>query len=219
MEKEKKTKKSSIVLYFILGILLFLFAYVFTQVLVANINKRPPRVFGLSVSYVPTESMEPVIHKGDYVIFKSASFDDVQEQDIIVYYNPEGINPETKTKGIYIIHRVIKKYDTYLETKGDNNMSADSIDVTKDLVIGKYIGKADFLKTIFSNGINHYIIYTIIIILLVVFFTLQIISILIKMKKEKLIEEKEKEKNLLREQMKNEILKEELEKLKNNNKQ
>lgn len=210
MEEKKKIKKSSIILYALISIFAFLTVYISIQVIVGNANNRPPRVFGLSVAYVPTGSMEPVIHKGDYVMFGATSFDDVKEDDIIVYYNP--------TEKKCIIHRVNKIVTTgdekYLVAKGDANVAIDNIHITKDLLIGKYIGKVDFLK-VFSGGVNNFIIYIIIVLLVIVFLVLQIISILIKAKKEKLIEERENEKNLLREEMKNEILREELEKLKN----
>ena len=79
-------------------------------------------MFGLSVAYVPTGSMEPVIHKGDYVMFGATSFDDVKEDDIIVYYNP--------TEKKCIIHRVNKIVTTgdekYLVAKGDANVAIDN---------------------------------------------------------------------------------------------
>ena len=220
MENKTKKKKSTIVLYFLIGIISFLTVYISAQVIVGNMNHRPPRVFGLSVAYVPTNSMEPNIMPGDYVMFGVTSFESVQKDDVIVYYNPSADKS--------IIHRVIGMYskngivvdkmtsDGYFITKGDNNMAADTIHVTKDLLIGKYIGKVDFLK-VFSGGVNNYVVFFAISLLVTVFVVLQFVSVIMKYKKDKSEEKRIEEMNLLREEMKNEILKEELEKLKNNN--
>ncbi|MBQ9448745.1 MAG: signal peptidase I [Acholeplasmatales bacterium] len=209
MEEKKKIKKSNIVLYVITSILITLCLYIGISVFVGNVNNRPPRVFGLSFSYVPTKSMEPEIMAGDYVIFSNISFDAVQTGDVVVYYN----QGEDK----YIIHRVVGKTADYLVCKGDNNPSVDNVKVTKDILFGKYIGKADFLK-IFSGGVNRLAVYIVIVVLIILFFVLQIISYIVKSKQEELKEAREEEKNLLREEMRNEILKEELEKLKDKDK-
>lgn len=180
-------------------ILICLTLYIIIEVVVANVNNRPPRIFGISISYVPTNSMEPVITPGDYVIYTGTDFDAVKKDDIIVYFN----SSENK----YIIHRVIEKYDSYMIVKGDNNMIADSMHVTKDNLVGKYIGKAGILK-IFAGGINQIVVYIILFILVILFITLQVASIILKVKKEKMIEDKEKIKDDLREEMKKELLEE-----------
>ena len=58
---------------------------VLTSVEVVDAAKegRPPQVFGYSVSYVPTESMEPEIMAGEYIYYKKTTFDDVDVDDII----------------------------------------------------------------------------------------------------------------------------------------
>lgn len=180
-------------------ILIGLTLYIIIEVVVANVNNRPPRIFGISVSYVPTNSMEPEIMPGDYVIYKSAGYDDVKEGDIIVYFN----NVENK----YIIHRIVEKNDTFMLVKGDNNIGIDNFKVTKDNLVGKYIGKAGILK-IFAGGINQVVVYIILFILVLVFIILQVASIIVKAKKEKMIEDKNKLKEDLREEMKKELLEE-----------
>ena len=209
MEEKKKVKKSNIVLYVITSILITLCLYIGISVFVGNINNRPPRVFGLSFSYVPTKSMEPEIMAGDYVMFSQASFEGTNVGDIVVYYN--------KVEDKYIIHRVIEKTTDYLVCKGDNNPTQDSTKVTSDILYGKYITKVDFLK-VFSGGINKIAVYIVIIVLIILFFVVQIISYIVKAKQEELKEAREEEMNLLREEMRNEILKEELEKLKDKDK-
>ena len=180
-------------------ILIGLTLYIIIEVVVANVNNRPPRIFGISISYVPTNSMEPEIMPGDYVIYKSAGYDDVNKGDIIVYFN----NVENK----YIIHRIVEKNDTFMLVKGDNNIGIDNYKVTQNDLVGKYIGKAGILK-IFAGGINQVVVYIILFILVLLFITLQIASIIVKAKKEKMIEDKNKLKDDLREEMKKELLEE-----------
>lgn len=165
----------------------------------ANVKGRPPRIFGISVSYVPTTSMEPEILAGDYVIFKSINYDDVKVGDIVVYLNAD----EDK----YIIHRVVEDYGSYLITKGDNNALKDTYKVTKDNLYGKYIGKAGILS-IFAGGINKIVLGIVLFLLIMGFLVLQIVSFVMKAKKDKLEEEQEKIKNELKEEMRKELIEE-----------
>ena len=66
---------------------------------------------------------------------------------------------------------------------------------------------------IFSGGINQNLIFVILIIIFVIMLGMQIFSMFIKGKTEKLKEDKEAKKALLREEMKRQILEEELAKL------
>ena len=178
-------------------LLIGLSLYIIIEVSVANANNRPPRIFGVSISYVPTKSMEPEIMAGDYIIYTSIDYNDVKKDDIIVYYN--------KDLEKYIVHRVYELYDSYLITKGDNNLAKDSYHVTNNDLYGIYRGKAGFLK-IFAGGINKLAIGIILAILIISFIVLQFISFFLKDKKEKLQEENKKIKDELREQMRKELI-------------
>ena len=63
--KDKKFKIKSFIGYTLSILFLVMCLYIVIEVIVANSNNRPPSVFGLSVSYVPTASMEPTINSGD----------------------------------------------------------------------------------------------------------------------------------------------------------
>ena len=60
------------------------------------------------------------INKGDVVITKTCSYEDLQEYDVITYLN---------SKGVLICHRVIKLYEEngnkYILTRGDANNAND----------------------------------------------------------------------------------------------
>lgn len=231
-KKKKWLSAKNIILYIFSMLALVLCIYIVSSVIVANSQRRPPRIFGLSISYVPSESMDPVIKKGDYVLFRQASYKEVKVNDIIIYYN------ESENK--YIIHRVVAKYvdgvveskidgydsmidlvDTeeknYLVTKGDNNGNVtDKIAVTQKLVYGKYLTVIGFMS-IFSKGINQSVIYFVLIGIFIIMIAMQTVSIIIKKKADdakKQNQEQEQEKQKLLDELRQQVLEEELAKIK-----
>lgn len=208
-KKDGKLTKKDIIAYIISAICMILCIFITIEVISANVSKRPPRIFGYSVSYVPTKSMEPVIMAGDYVLYKKATFDSVEEKDIIVYRNFDDI---------YIIHEVISKNteDGYIIAKGVNNALADTEKVTADMVYGKYIMTVDFLSFL-SGGVNQNAIFIILIGIFVIMLIMQTVSVVIKKKTDDINKKSDEDKKLLLEQLKNQILAEELEKLKKQN--
>jgi len=212
-KKEKNEPIYKQVIGYIVSMLCILLClYITIEVIVANTNQRPPRIFGLSVSYVPTESMEPTIKSDSYIMFSYATFDSVGEGDVVVYHNDE--------EGIFVVHRIISKDETsgIIITKGDNNLVEDNVQITKEknMIYGKYLTTVGFMS-IFSGGINQNIIFVILIFIFLIMLGMQIFSMFIKGKTESLKEEKEKKKELLREEMRRQILEEELAKLKKEN--
>ena len=231
--KEKKNKIKNIVGYILSMLALLLCIYIVIAVIMGNTQKRPPRIFGLSVSYVPTESMEPVIETNSYVLFGQVSYDDCNLDDIIVYYNAS----EQK----YIIHRVVAKVvngqmeksknyytnDTinlvsttetnYLVVMGDNNNNrTDRLAVTKDMVYGKYITGLGFMN-IFSGGINQNLIFFILIGIFVIMIGMQTVQVILKKKTDDAKKQNEQTREQMLEELKQEILAEELAKLKAKN--
>ena len=83
-------------------------------------------------------SMEPIIYRGDAIILKKISADNVKMGDILVY----------KHNGVIIAHRVVglDRKNMLFKTKGDNNNVVDNYDISADDVLGivvynvKYIG-------------------------------------------------------------------------------
>lgn len=212
LSKKKKSEKKGIkdiVGYVISALCMILCIFITVEVISANVSKRPPRIFGYSVSYVPTASMEPVIMAGDYVLYQKATFDSVDEGDIIVYRN---------SKDMFIIHEVISKNteDGYIIAKGVNNTLADDEHITADKIYGKYIMTIGFLSFL-SGGVNQNAIFFILIGIFVIMLIMQTVSIIVKKKTEDINKKSDDEKKLLLEQLKNQILAEELAKLKKQN--
>ncbi len=74
--------------------------------------------FGVS-QYVCTGSMYPTFNCGDICLTKQAHFlDEINIDDIIVF--------SIETIEDRIVHRVVKKNDDYIVTKGDNNAFKDN---------------------------------------------------------------------------------------------
>lgn len=86
-------------------------------------------------------SMEPVIYRGDAVLFKKTNnYDNIKIGTVLAY----------KKEGVLITHRVVginKNNGSYVfKTKGDNNLEIDNYDIFQNEVVGeviyniKYIG-------------------------------------------------------------------------------
>ena len=200
-------KLSKIIYYSLIGLFTFLCFYISFEVISAIKNDLPVSVFSYSISYVPTNSMEDEIMPGEYVLFKKTSFEQVDEDDIIVYKSKSG-----DMKGNYIIHRVMEEHDDYFITQGDNNPLPDEENITSDMVIGKYIKVVKFVGFINNNK-------TIIVILLFSFVFVGLMSQFVteyfkKQQEENKVEQEKHQQELL-EQLRKEILEEELNKLKN----
>nr|MCR5787023.1 signal peptidase I [Acholeplasmatales bacterium] len=104
----------------IITVILLLIVSILTYFVVANVvatkNNTISSFFGYSISYVPTESMEPTISKGSTIMFKKGDIKDANAGDIIVYKNTE--------HNIYVIHRIYQEVeDNKFIMKGDNNLT------------------------------------------------------------------------------------------------
>ena len=114
-----------VVIFFALAILIIILG---VRSMVSN---KPMSIFGYSYSVVPTESMEPEIHAGDFVLSKKVPYEDLVVGDNIVYYSEQ--------YDIFIIHKIIRvEADGYI-TKGVNNPVEDELPVTKDNYISKEV--------------------------------------------------------------------------------
>ncbi|MCR5350111.1 MAG: signal peptidase I, partial [Acholeplasmatales bacterium] len=224
---KKKSKKNSIIGYIVSILCLLLCLYITVEVINANNHNRPPKIFNLSVSYVPTSSMEPTIFAGDYILFKGTKYSDVntgsydtpednhkyQSGDIIVFYS----NEEDK----FIIHRAVGKGidesgNEYIITWGDNNSTADTEGVTSKMVYGEYVTTLGLLS-IFSGGINKNVIFFILVVMFIIMIGMQVFQLSLSAKAKKVKEDRKKEEDKFKEELKLQIMKEELERIKEYN--
>lgn len=73
-------------------------------------------ILGYTVMYVTSNSMQPFIQKGDYILCKRINLTEPLEVDGIYCYDSEGK---------LVIHRLKAITDVGLSFKGDNNISVD----------------------------------------------------------------------------------------------
>jgi signal peptidase len=161
MKNKKTTQTIKTVLFYL--ITLFLLAYVSVSLF---LPEKVIDVFGFQLTTISraTESMVPTIEPGDIIMLKDVDEEDIEENDIISFYNyARGQNSQGQEVWvkIRIVHRLIEIDDetgAYI-TQGDNNSSIDTIydedgnitELTYDQVIGAYVFRVPFIGTIVSG--------------------------------------------------------------------
>lgn len=133
--------------------------------LVANFRGEVPRIGNYSVMHIISESMEPNIEKGTYILIKRVPPEDVKKGDVICFYSTDPTiygRPNT--------HRVIEEPslqdgELFFTTKGDRNLAPDKEPARADCLIGVWVTNLDGL-TVFLNFVTQN--FTWIVVLLVV---------------------------------------------------
>lgn len=185
---------------------------VFTVIFVLSSRSgEPARLFGYSLSYVPTNSMEEVIHQDSVILIKKDTEANYDVGDIIVYRAISGA-----VKGKLVVHRIIEITDEGYITQGDNNPIPDSDTVTYDMLYGEYIGNVEFLNFIGKISINKNIIFILIMIMVAVLIISQGLSLYLAYKKNNEKMQEEIMKKELLEKIRHEMYEEEIDKINQN---
>ena len=121
----------------LMGIAAFLFYYFISLKIyeTKGYDYRP----ALTIYTIVSPSMVPTIDVYDIVINKRVEKpEDIKVDDIITFISQSSIS-----KGLTVTHRVANKYQKdgvyYFETKGDNNISKDTMPTTFSDIIGKAV--------------------------------------------------------------------------------
>ncbi|MBR6338328.1 MAG: signal peptidase I, partial [Ruminococcus sp.] len=131
-----------------LTVLLIVLAGVVAYIMIQSSRGRAVSFFGKSVLVVVTGSMEPSISEGDYIIIERCDADDLKAGDIITF-----ISHESDINGKLVTHRIIaKNADGSFVTKGDANPVSDELPVPASDIEGRYTGRARFFEVISSFG-------------------------------------------------------------------
>ena len=132
---------------------------------IINPNKTPD-FFGYKTFSIVTGSMEPTIKINDIIIVKKEEKKNIRKNDIITF----------KIENEIITHRVIDiAYDNgtlIYTTKGDKNNVTDIERVQFEQIEGKYVTKITKIGKIFTILKNKYI-FSLILILLIIFYIIQ----------------------------------------------
>jgi len=188
-----------------------LVVFIILQIVIAVGQGRQPSLFGYSINYVLTPSMEPTILQGDLVIMKQIDPKTLTGDEIVNF--SATVQGQVQSFTHRIVDITIVGEDYYFTTKGDNNFS--SFDWETNMVASQihsvYIGKSTFLgsmyRFIFTQGINY--VYLIVILLFITIAIGEFKTILKEYKKLRLSQiEQDKEKLV---QLEVERLKKELE--------
>lgn len=111
---------------------------------VMQAQDKVPLVAGYGVLRVLTPSMEDTLMRGDYILIKKVSADQIQPDDIITYYSDD-----PSIKGYANTHRVTANEqgvwtaevdgEQVFYTKGDNNALADLFPARESTLVGRYV--------------------------------------------------------------------------------
>ena len=121
-EPMKTSDKVSLIVGIILcAILVPILIFNCVSIVTSQVTNKPPSVFGNTLLFVNTGSMEPLFMKGDVIVVKTVDPDTIEVGDVISYFENGAETPTT--------HRVIKIEDVdgrrYATTAGDWNVSQD----------------------------------------------------------------------------------------------
>lgn len=141
-----KSKAKNIIVYTISAIILGIAIFIMIGSIIAKRDNKTFQIFGISFHIVVSESMEPEIKVGDFLISKKTDIEDIKIGDDVLFYSK---NPALAGK--LIVHRVVKidniGNEIQLTTKGINNTKEDRYKVTEIVgrkvyvssTIGKYV--------------------------------------------------------------------------------
>lgn len=147
MEKENSAvkKKISLIISVISYILLAALLVITVYLLYCKFTSRVPYFGNRAVIRIMTDSMEPVIPAGTFIIIEKCDPETLEKDDIITFYSEDpAIYGKLNTHRIYSIG----DEDSMISTKGDNNLVPDKTQVSPEKVIGKYIGNLTVISGI-----------------------------------------------------------------------
>lgn len=143
----KKEKDNPAKLHKILTIVGWVLCVLLVPILIINctllikslVNKyEVPDLGGTIPLIVLTDSMYPDIKSGDLIICKALEAEDVEEGDVISFYDPAGNGTSVVT------HKVIEVINDNgnisFRTKGINNNTEDRLPIPAEKVIAEYTG-------------------------------------------------------------------------------
>ena len=155
MSEKTKVKEKTSAGYKVFTVLGIVLCVILVPILIINVTmiiqgyvnpEKVPSFGGYSPLIVLSPSMEDTIMKGDLVIVKSAQPDEVEDGDIISFFDPDSSGTAVLT------HRCIEVVNENgvisFKTKGDNNDSADPTPAPAENLVGKYITRIPFAGSV-----------------------------------------------------------------------
>lgn len=164
IESIKRRKDINTRIKKIIFIFLVIILYNVVLLYMSYIDKFDTPSFYIYKAYlISTESMEPELKKGDAIIIKKVSEDQLRVNDIVTF----------KINGEIITHRIVRIDDVNSEkfyiTKGDNNNVEDSDELRFSDIEGKQIIKIPHLGNIVAGLKNGIVIILVVLIALIMY--------------------------------------------------
>lgn len=142
-----KEKDNSMKLHKTLTIIGWVLCVILVPILIVNctllvksfINKNEVPDFGGTLPLIVlTDSMYPDIKSGDLIICKTINAEDIEEGDVISFYDPAGNGTSVVTHKVV---EIINENDKLsFRTRGINNNTDDRLPVSAEKVIAMYTG-------------------------------------------------------------------------------
>ena len=194
--KQTRLKVGKIISYAVMFVCLIFFAAAF----ISGSSKKPLFLFGRTVVWVQTGSMEGTIPARSFISVKKADGDEVKKGDVIMFYSRD-----PQIFGMLNTHRVVDTDENGdFITKGDANASNDRYAVKKSDVVGIYSGNLPvltFVGRVMYSDAGIYIIIGIFAVCVAVGYVPDIVAV-VRENKKKVEEEKQK---LIRESIEREV--------------
>lgn len=164
IESIKRRKDINTRIKKIIFIFLVIILYNVVLLYMSYIDKFDTPSFYIYKAYlISTESMEPELKKGDAIIIKKVSEDQLRVNDIVTF----------KINGEIITHRIVRIDDVNSEkfyiTKGDNNNVEDPDELRFNDIEGKQIIKIPHLGNIVAGLKNGIVIILVVLIALIMY--------------------------------------------------
>lgn len=173
-EKTEKLKKvlnaARIIKNIICWILVAVLTLAIITFMVTKFAGNTPTVFGYSLHRVSSGSMEPELSVSDVIINREVkSPDEIKIGDIITFQGDSKFDNNKVTHRVLVAPYDNGKGSTVLVTKGDAN-EADDGEINFSSVESKYIGKVDFLRSIYNFFFSQWGLIVFILLLALIFF-------------------------------------------------
>lgn len=149
MMKKRQSKKSTRIATIVIVVFLVLS---FSLLIFATLSRNNPdmTLFGYRFYYVLTDSMEPDIKEGSFILVKETDFNELKVGDVISFVSRDpDIEGEINSHRIYSIDKN-EKGVTELTTKGSNNPIPDEYKVYEDDIKGKVVYDSYTIGTFFE---------------------------------------------------------------------
>lgn len=131
--------------------------------MLCNIGGKVPYIGKYSTVKIISQSMEPTIPVGTYILVKKTDPQTIKVDDVILF-----VSRDPSIYGKINTHRVCEINEVsgqlYFVTKGDNNPSNDQFPVPQSDLVGKYIKNIPFL-TKFANWFSNPTVFFIFVVL------------------------------------------------------